>query len=488
MRRLRDVLCALLLIFTVTACTASTPTWQEQYDLGVRYLSEGNYEEAIIAFTAAIEIDPKRVEAYSGLSDAYLAIGDYESASEVWQNIQIEDEALLTQFAAQGEEYARIREELESGEPGVWITSLIFDRERYLSGDETIFRLIALYRAPEAGSFQMSVSANAEETDRWLWKGEESQVEGGVGVRQFEVRLVPPRWEGPYFGLQVGLWNGQQDENWEWLGSDTWYITPEGDLSRHYAPVNAYGSTEFIYRRDFRAFEDFTPAEQQFISTVASAAIAGDTGTIQSQLGFAFENYENYTMWNGYKIEIYAGEPHMDEKGDEYTSIGIEMRPENGTGYYVQVYNSEKVEFSLETEGSWHDYYWTDTILSCPCVDWQWNGSVSGQEYRESLWRNTDGTTCHTTETAQFSGTMADGMWEGISMETRREIDDWSPDGPDDSDETTTRTWVFRGGILVEENGEPWDGGQGYHLISDGHVGGGVTYSDVQSFLDASYW
>lgn len=47
-------------------------TWQEQYDLGVRYLSEGNYEEAIIAFTAAIEIDPKRAETYVGRGDAYV--------------------------------------------------------------------------------------------------------------------------------------------------------------------------------------------------------------------------------------------------------------------------------------------------------------------------------------------------------------------------------------------------------------------------------
>lgn len=40
--------------------------------MGVRYLSEGNYEEAIIAFTAAIEIDPKRAEAYVGRGDAYV--------------------------------------------------------------------------------------------------------------------------------------------------------------------------------------------------------------------------------------------------------------------------------------------------------------------------------------------------------------------------------------------------------------------------------
>lgn len=58
-------------------------TWQEQYDLGVRYLSEGNYEEAIIAFTVAIEINPKRAEAYERLADAYAALGDIENAVEI---------------------------------------------------------------------------------------------------------------------------------------------------------------------------------------------------------------------------------------------------------------------------------------------------------------------------------------------------------------------------------------------------------------------
>lgn len=53
-------------------------TWQEQYDLGVRYLSEGNYEEAIIAFTAAIEIDPKQAPAYVGRGQAYVLSGDTE--------------------------------------------------------------------------------------------------------------------------------------------------------------------------------------------------------------------------------------------------------------------------------------------------------------------------------------------------------------------------------------------------------------------------
>lgn len=58
-------------------------SWQEQYDLGVRYLTEGNYDEAIIAFTAAIEIDPKQAEIYIKMADAYLAIDRYQNALSV---------------------------------------------------------------------------------------------------------------------------------------------------------------------------------------------------------------------------------------------------------------------------------------------------------------------------------------------------------------------------------------------------------------------
>ena len=64
----------LIFVLTITqlcSCSKSPEEqWQEQYDLGVRYLSEGNYEEAVIAFTAAIEIDPNQVDAYRRLADA----------------------------------------------------------------------------------------------------------------------------------------------------------------------------------------------------------------------------------------------------------------------------------------------------------------------------------------------------------------------------------------------------------------------------------
>lgn len=71
-----------LMIILLSACTTGAKTWQDHYDLGMRYLSEGNYEEAILSFTAAIEIDAKRIEAYIGRGDAYFAFEELEEHFE----------------------------------------------------------------------------------------------------------------------------------------------------------------------------------------------------------------------------------------------------------------------------------------------------------------------------------------------------------------------------------------------------------------------
>lgn len=90
--RLTALLLALMLILSLSACGGkdspaenSPLTWQEQYDLGVRYLSEGKYEEAIIAFTAAIEIDPKQSTAYLSLAEVYTAQDNVEQATAILQ-------------------------------------------------------------------------------------------------------------------------------------------------------------------------------------------------------------------------------------------------------------------------------------------------------------------------------------------------------------------------------------------------------------------
>lgn len=56
--------------------------FQEQLNLGTKALLEMNYEEAVAAFANAIKINPKDVDAYLGITEAYVSMGDYGKASE----------------------------------------------------------------------------------------------------------------------------------------------------------------------------------------------------------------------------------------------------------------------------------------------------------------------------------------------------------------------------------------------------------------------
>ena len=133
-----------LLAINLCACGQKATTWQEQYDLGVRYLSEGNYEKAIIAFTAAIEIDSKHQEAYISLADAYIGLGDYDKARSTLQKGR--------EVCGDLEDFSRLEANLsflESVEVGIRITELYFDKQTFLSGGETDFLVSVAYQCPE---------------------------------------------------------------------------------------------------------------------------------------------------------------------------------------------------------------------------------------------------------------------------------------------------------------------------------------------------
>lgn len=58
---------------------------QAKLDLGVKYLSENNYEKAILAFNDAIKIDPKQVKGYQGLAKTYTLQGRYDEAQSAYE-------------------------------------------------------------------------------------------------------------------------------------------------------------------------------------------------------------------------------------------------------------------------------------------------------------------------------------------------------------------------------------------------------------------
>ncbi len=185
------LLLALALIFSLCGCGASSAgsSWQDQYDLGVRYLSEGNYAEAVIAFTAAIEIDPKQPDAYLGLAEAYLAGGDRTGAIEVLEqgleatgDSEIKD--MLDQVVSEGEETPAppsqrppYSGQLEDGLQELMGDAAVSLEEFTIDGvpvvQLTIEQVQQMRPETEEPIFGIRENSTAYTYSNWSWQGEE---------------------------------------------------------------------------------------------------------------------------------------------------------------------------------------------------------------------------------------------------------------------------------------------------------------------------
>ena len=81
----------LIVITAVVVTTAPKRALNKQLDLGEKYLSDLDYENAILAYEEALKIDPKCEEAYLKLSSIYISLAeekqaakDYEGASDLF--------------------------------------------------------------------------------------------------------------------------------------------------------------------------------------------------------------------------------------------------------------------------------------------------------------------------------------------------------------------------------------------------------------------
>ena len=146
MKRKAGYILLIIFVILLSACGKKGPTWQEQYDLGMKYLNTGDYEEAVMAFQVAISIDPKQQPAYIGAADAYVGMAGsgeesidadkcYAAAEENYRkalDIDSETEEVYEKFANMYVESGNtekaeelIAEAKDKGQEGTWVDELL---------------------------------------------------------------------------------------------------------------------------------------------------------------------------------------------------------------------------------------------------------------------------------------------------------------------------------------------------------------------------
>ena len=243
MRRLIAILLSFILLFSLTGCGQSPSAWQEQYDLGVRYLNEGNYEEAVIAFSAAIGIDPKQPEAYIGMANAYMELGDYDKAAEavakgkVACGDEVEFDEILNKIAGLQEEAANSEQEDkdavnqngadDSASPLNAYGAIRFElRENYIDFSETTHEQHQLIEMAGTAAISndieaiygildtVSISSTETESIYTIWNGYKMQLRLGPYIigdsnqydsRQIFIIMRPENGTGFYYRIQHTL-------------------------------------------------------------------------------------------------------------------------------------------------------------------------------------------------------------------------------------------------------------------------------------------
>lgn len=160
---------------------------QIQLDLGNKYVSELDYENAIIAYEEALEIDPYCLEAYLGLADAYMALGQQDKAIEIMEKAK----EMLPQEL---EVYTQLAEfYLANGNTESYIKIL---KEGYENtGSETLLAMLEGYETPQGETGSHAEDAKApEDGDKVPEQKPEAEPEAEVakGVVPLVVKPAVP--------------------------------------------------------------------------------------------------------------------------------------------------------------------------------------------------------------------------------------------------------------------------------------------------------
>ncbi len=381
------VLAAVLLLI---ACGSTTmPAWQEQYDLGMQYLTEGDYESVIVAFTESIETGPKLAALYIARGDAYSAWAEETEASAL--------------------------KALADGETFVWseITVSADDGNKYTL-EELYENAISDYE--EAVILLESGEALDDSQDELLEEAEEKRQET-------ENRLEESREE---YTEKLNELNPSDN--------DTLVQVDETENSEETEESEEADD----HLEDYQNYEDCSEEEQSVITILVDAAVTGDLDSLPELT--EIPEVTGYFYYNGYKVQITRaydyGQTNDGLEGYFWPYMIVSVRPKNGVGYCF--YIRDDLDWEYVEDGSYGIYRGTDYVI-CTCENWNWNGEyiqTNVQDNGFAAYVNTE------------SGTVVDNIKEGTATVTYQ-FTYYVPG----YDEESSWTVTYKGGVCVDGYG-----------------------------------
>lgn len=179
----------------IFATGAGSRKLNKQLNLGNKFLTELNYEQALASFKKAISIDPKNVEAYLGAADAYIKLADAEKDFKDKRELYDEAVDLL--------------------KDGYDITSDNRLQSKIDEINELIIFTEAVDSTFEEGSSQQSEPVAIEETTVAEEREEEIPQVEFVNYTIIEAPEIPYDGDWSFFenGYQVHTWTGDAPTN-----------------------------------------------------------------------------------------------------------------------------------------------------------------------------------------------------------------------------------------------------------------------------------
>lgn len=360
----------LLIALLLIGCANTDREWQEQYDLGVRYLDEGNYEEAILAFSAAIEIDPNNADAYALRGDAYvlaakldpekaedylrLARKDYKRARSLDPDLEQEMEEKLDQVE-------ELEDALADPAAGMIIPS-----------DAYVWEGHSYYLFDRSGDWEDAVSY-CESLGGHL-AIIESQAENDA--------LYAYMLEQGYESAYIGLTDREEEGTWVWLDGKTALY-----LNWHSGEPNGENSNE-DYAMFYYKYDDGTWNDGDFGGSTVNGGCTflcewDATGASNTELPsepdggdwmqnprYSFDTFLAEKTYLGYWVDTY-GPPEaytlLDINGDNVEELILLSGTTNGFyGYQIYFFDLETGEIRLAELESGNPGTLYGTMNYCP--------------------------------------------------------------------------------------------------------------------------